>query len=243
MKQGEHRGVRARGGRRGRRATDVARSASDVRILLAEDHDIVREGLRSLIDASPGYVVVAEAATGTQAIALAASADVQVAVLDINLPEINGIEVARRLQKEVPAVRLVGLSVHTGGRFVDEMLKAGCLAYLPKSCAARELFVAIDAALRGDVYVSPEIDRCGANASGLGPRTQALNPLASLSSREREILQLFAEGRSTKEIAAVLALAVVTIHSHRQAIMRKLKCGSVVEMTRLAIREGLTSVQ
>lgn len=205
-----------------------------IRILLAEDHDIVREGLRTLIDAQPGHQVVAEAATGRQALALAQSKSPQVAIMDINLPEMNGIEVTREITRTLPELKVIGLSVHTGGRLVSEMIAAGAAAYLPKNCAARELFAAIAAVMKGRMYLSPAITQ-----PGIGPSRGTLDVL---SNRERQVLQLLAEGRHTKEVAQMLRIAEVTVHTHRQSIMRKLHCHSVAEITRLAIREGLTSV-
>ncbi len=205
-----------------------------IRILLAEDHDIVREGLRTLIDAQPGHQVVAEAATGRQALALAQSKSPQVAIMDINLPEMNGIEVTREITRTLPELKVIGLSVHTGGRLVSEMIAAGAAAYLPKNCAARELFAAIAAVMKGRMYLSPAIAQ-----PGIGPSRGTLDVL---SSRERQVLQLLAEGRHTTEVAQMLRIAEVTVHTHRQSIMRKLNCHSVAEITRLAIREGVTSV-
>jgi DNA-binding NarL/FixJ family response regulator len=208
--------------------------SKDIRILLVEDHDIVREGLRSLLEARPHHTVVAEAATGREALELARTASPQVAIVDINLPEMNGIETTRLLRKSFPELKVIGLSVHTGGRLVGEMISAGAAAYLPKSSAARELFAAIESVLKGRMYISPTV-----NHAGSGP---AHDLLASLSPRERQVLQLFAEGRTTKEVAAHLHLAEVTAHTHRQNIMRKLRCRSIAEITRLAIREGVTSL-
>lgn len=207
---------------------------SPIRILLVEDHDIVREGLRSLIEARPDHVVVAEAATGREALALAQTTSPQVAIMDINLPELNGIETTRQLTAAHPRVKVIGLSVHTGGRLVHEMLAAGAAAYLPKSCAARELFAAIESVMKGRMYVSPAIQEAAPGS--------ASDPMASLSGRERQVLQMLAEGRSTKEVARLLGLVTATVHTHRQNIMRKLRCRSIADITRLAIREGVTSL-
>ena len=208
--------------------------STPIRVLLVEDHDIVREGLRSLIEDRPGHVVVAEAATGRDAIALAATTAPQVVIMDINLPELNGIETTRLLTAAHPRLKVIGLSVHTGGRLVHEMIAAGAAGYLPKSCAARELFAAIESVTKGRMYISPAIEQTAPGA--------AAAPLASLSGRERQVLQLLAEGRSTKEVARLLDLVTATVHTHRQNIMRKLRCRSIAEITRLAIREGVTSL-
>jgi two-component system, NarL family, response regulator NreC len=207
-----------------------------VRILLVEDHDIVREGLRSLITDRDGCQVVAEARTGYEALELARAAQPEVAIVDINMPEMNGIETTRRLLECQASLRVIGLSVHAGGRFMNEMLAAGAVGYLPKKCAARELFDAIRTVLKGRMYISPEVAHAGAPEGG------GRSLLAVLSPREREVLQLLAEGRSTKEAASVLKLAVATVHTHRQNIMRKLHCASVADLTRLAIREGIVSL-
>lgn len=208
--------------------------STPIRILLVEDHDIVREGLRSLIEARPGHLVVAEAATGRAALDLVPTTSPHVVILDINLPELNGIETTRQLATAHPRVKIIGLSVHTGGRLVHEMIAAGAAGYLPKNCAARELFAAIESVMKGRMYVSPAL-----NESVPGGAT---DPLAALSGRERQVLQLLAEGRSTKEVARLLDLVTATVHTHRQNIMRKLHCRSIAEITRLAIREGVTSL-
>jgi DNA-binding NarL/FixJ family response regulator len=208
-----------------------------IRILLAEDHEVMRAALRSLLDAHEGFTVVGEAGNGRDMMQMVEMVAPDVVVMDINMPELNGIEATRQLCVRFPHIRVLGLSVHTTGRMVSEMLNAGAVGYVPKSSAAGELLAAIRTVMTGKMYVSPEV---------LGDLVETRSRAASgesafekLTEREREVLQLLAEGLSTKEAAAKLSLSVPTIHTHRQHIMQKTGARCVADLVRYAIREGI----
>jgi len=211
-----------------------------IRVLLADDHNIVREGLRSLLEKEPDIEVVAMADNGRTAVQLAGELKPDVAVLDIAMPEMNGIEATRRISRDVPEIKVLALSMHSARRFVTEALSAGAKGYLLKDCAAEELVRAIRTVAGNETYLSPKV-------AGLivkdylkhSPET-TLSDDSCLTNREREILQLIAEGESTKEIAFKIGVSIKTVETHRQQIMKKLDLHSVAELTRYAIREGLT---
>ena len=211
-----------------------------LKVLLADDHAILRDGLRAILEAE-GFVVTGEAVTGREAIALALSTRPDVVVMDVSMPELNGIDAARHIVAELPATKVVGLSMHSDRRYVMAMFSAGASGYLLKDSASEELIAAIRAVARGQKYVSPAIAALvlGANVDASSPRA-ASKPLTT---REREVLQLIAEGSSSKEVAARLDISVPTVETHRRKIMAKLELRSIAELTKFAIREGLTSVE
>ena len=213
--------------------------SSQVTLLLAEDHEIMRDALRSLLDEHGGYVVVAEAENGREAITLVAKEMPDVVVMDINLPELNGIEATRKLCEDYPDIRIIGLSVHERGRMVMEMMNAGAKGYLPKTSAAKELIEAIDAVMRGETYVSASV------VSGMMEAMQSDavsdDAFVKLTEREREVLQLLAEGYITKQVADKLDLSVPTVHTHRQHLMQKIRARGIADLVRYAIREGITT--
>jgi two-component system response regulator NreC len=214
----------------------------NIRILLADDHKIVRDGVRSLIDKEPDMDVVAEAGDGRTAVQLAQELSPAVVVMDIGMPDLNGMEAARQIVDAAPNVRVLALSMYADRRFVSEMLRAGASGYLPKKCAFEELAGAIRAVAAGRIYLSPAISevvvkdyvRRLADADAPAP--------SRLSAREREVLQLLAEGHSTKEIAVRLGVSAKTIETHRRRIMDKLDLHSVAELTKYAVREGLSEL-
>lgn len=210
-----------------------------IRILLTEDHGVMRSALRSLLDGNEDFLVVGEAGNGREMMALINKTAPDVVVMDINMPELNGIEATRQLHASNPHIKVLGLSVYSNGRMVSEMLNAGALGYVPKSCAASELLEAIRTVMKGKMYVSPEVlgdflDTRNRAAKGEGAYVK-------LTAREREVLQLIAEGNSTKEIAGKLHLSNPTIHTHRLHIMQKLNVCSIADLVRYAIREGIVS--
>jgi DNA-binding NarL/FixJ family response regulator len=210
-----------------------------IRILLTEDHAVMRAALRSLLDAREEFIVVGEADNGREMMGLIGTAAPDVVVMDINMPELNGIEATRQLTARFPHIKVLGLSIHEKGRMVSEMLAAGAHGYVPKTSAARELVDAIRTVMAGKMYVSPEV-----LGDLVETRTRAASgetAFVKLTAREREVLQLVAEGNSTKEIADTLGLSVPTIHTHRQHIMQKLGARSIADLVRYAIREGITS--
>jgi DNA-binding NarL/FixJ family response regulator len=212
------------------------------RIILADDHRIMREGLRTMLVGNPDLKVLGEADNGHEAIELAEELRPDVVVMDVAMPDMNGIEATRRIVGEVPHVKVVALSMHSDKRFVMEMLHAGASGYLLKDAAFEELAKAIETVADGQTYLSPTIaDVVVASTTGVSTR-KVPAPSEVLTPREREVLQLIAEGNTTKGIAAKLDVSVKTIESHRQNTMKKLKTRSVAELTKYAIREGLTSL-
>ena len=210
-----------------------------IRILLTEDHEVMRAALRSLLDAREEFAVVGEASNGREMMAIVEKAAPDVVVMDINMPELNGIEATRQLCARWPHIKVLGLSVHTKGRMVSELIKAGAQGYVPKSSAAQELLTAIRTVVKGKMYISPEV--LGDLVETRSREASGESAFVKLTEREREVLQLLAEGSSTKEVADKLRLSVPTIHTHRQHIMQKLGARSIADLVRYAIREGIVS--
>jgi two-component system NarL family response regulator len=206
-----------------------------IRIALAEDQRLVRELLAALLAREPDFEVVGEAATGAEAIALVARLSPDVLVLDIGLPDLDGVEVARSLRKAQPAVKLLSLSVHAERRFVQQMLKAGADGYVVKTSAFDELVQAIRAVVLGKLYLSPEITREALP-------DEAAEAGTALGSRERQVLALLAEGKRSSEIGERLQITTATVEAHRRNIMRKLGLHTIAQLTKYAIRKGLTSL-
>lgn len=213
------------------------------RVLLADDHRIIREGLRSLLQRQSDMEVVEEAQDGITAVRLTEKLHPDVVIMDIGMPDLNGIEASRQIVTRVKGVKVIALSMHSDKRFVLEMLKAGASGYLLKDCAFEELIDAIRTVCAGQIYLSHRV-------TGVVVEEYLHNrPVASdtsaynlLSAREREVLQLLAEGNTTKSIAASLHVSTKTVETHRQQIMEKLNLHSVAELTKYAIKEGLTSL-
>ena len=211
-----------------------------VTVLLADDHRIFRDGLRPLLAAQPDLEVVAEAEDGLEALRLARELEPTVAVLDISMPGLNGLEVTRRLAREAPAVRTVILSMHSDRRFVLEALRAGARGYLLKDAGFEELLVAIREVCEDRIHLGAAVSEQVIRDYVSLADAEEGSAFALLSAREREVLQLLAEGLATKEIADRLNLSVKTVESHRKAVMDKLEIRSIAELTKYAIREGLT---
>jgi DNA-binding NarL/FixJ family response regulator len=205
-------------------------------LLLADDHVLVRQAFRVLLEQA-GMVVIGEAADGPEALRLASTHQPDVAVLDIAMPHLNGLETARRLREAVPQTKLIVLTMHTDESYVLEALQAGAVGYVLKTQAAVDIVQAIHTVLQGAIYVSPRVTRTVVQAYLSGV---ALPP-DPLTSREREIVQRIAEGQTTKEIAADLELSVKTVESHRINLMRKLDIHETATLVRYAIRRGLTA--
>lgn len=208
-----------------------------MRLLLADDHRIVREGLRGLLEKA-GHEVVGEAADGHEACKLARTLDADVAVLDLSMPLLNGIDAAREIRSLSPGVKTIMLSMYPDKRYVLQSLKVGAKGYVLKSQAAADLLRAILEVARGEVYLSPEVAASVVDAY-VNETDVAADPL---SPRERQVMQLVAEGSSTKEVAKVLNISYKTAESHRHHIMKKLGIHDVVALTRHAIQAGLVQV-
>jgi DNA-binding NarL/FixJ family response regulator len=212
-----------------------------IRILLVDDHAILREGLRILLESQNGFQVVGEASDGVSAIQLAVDLAPDVVIMDISMPDLNGIEATRRIVATCPATRVIALSVHTSRNFVSEMFKAGASAYLPKSAGGSELATAIRTVIKGQVYLSPEVTGAFVESLVREKPPKAKSTFSELTSREREVLQLVAEGRTTKDIASLLHLSAKTVESYRAQIMNKLGVHTIAGLTKFAVRDGLTS--
>jgi DNA-binding NarL/FixJ family response regulator len=206
-----------------------------IRVVLADDHNIVRAGLRALLEGLPDVEVVAEAANGRDALAAVAAHRPDVALLDIAMPELNGLEAAARMVKEAPGTRVVILSMHSGESYVAQALKVGVAGYVLKDAFSDELPVLLRSVMRGETYLSPGISKQVVDAL----RARLDEPAEILTSRQREILQLLAEGKTTKEIAHLLGVSGKTIETHRAQIMDRLDIRDVPGLVKYAIRIGL----
>ena len=212
----------------------------DVQILLVDDHRIIREGLRSLVETHQGMAVVGEAQNGRDAIGLAEKLRPHIVVMDVSMPELNGMEATRQIVSKVPGVKVIALSMHSERQFVSKMLEAGASGYLLKECAFEDIAEAIRHVMAGGIYLNPKI--AGVVVGEYVERLHKKNASADrLSPREREVLQLIAEGRRTKQIASGLQVSVKTIETHRRNIMEKLGIHTVAGLTKYAIREGITT--
>ena len=213
------------------------------KILLADDHKIVRDGLKRLLEKHQNTLhVVGEAEDGRRALKAVRDLKPDVVIMDVAMPGLNGIEATRQLVAERPDLKIIALSMHSERKFVTEMLKAGAAAYLLKDCAFEELVTAVQTVVTGKIYLSPGIagvviENYVRNAPHVDRSVFSL-----LSDREREVLQLMAEGKSTKEIAVHLNVSIKTVETHRANIMTKLDIHNIAELTKYAIREGLTSL-
>ncbi len=213
-----------------------------IRIVIVDDHRIVREGLRGLLEAQTDMEVVAEASDGRSALRLVQEHSPSVVVMDVSMPDLNGIEATRQITGHVPGVRVLALSMHYDGRFVAGMLGAGAVGYLSKDCASDELVAAIHAVVANQTYLSPAMAQVVVRDYISSLERAQMTVLSVLTPREREVLQLIAEGATVKETASKLCLGAKTVETHRQHLMEKLGVRSIAELTKYAIREGLTSV-
>ena len=211
-----------------------------ISILLADDHRIIRDGLRSLLSTMPDMEVVGEAENGRQALRIARKYNPDLVIMDISMPDLNGIEATRQILAESPGTKVLALSMHSDRQFVIQMFRAGVSGYLLKNGAFEELVLAIDTVRKNETYLSPKI--AGVLVRDLLETTEDNSASSVLTPREREVLQLIAEGRSTKEIASDLNVSVKTVETHRRQIMDKLELRSVAELTKFALREGITDL-
>jgi two-component system, NarL family, response regulator NreC len=210
-----------------------------IRVLLVEDHTVVRQGLRRILESNPEIEIVGEVGEGRAAVDAAKRLRPTVAIVDISLPGLNGIEVTRQVTKAVPETRILILSMHADDAYIRQGLKAGAKGYLLKDADDHDLFKAVAAVSEGGSYFSPSVSRVVLDGY-LGDRTEAPpDELSGLSDREREVLQLIAEGKSNKEVAQTLDLAVSTVESHRKHIMEKLDLHNTAALVRFAARKGL----
>ncbi|MCC6859796.1 MAG: response regulator transcription factor [Bryobacterales bacterium] len=206
-----------------------------IRVLLADDHVMVRKGFRLILGGQPDIEIVGEADNGRQALQIAAQLHPDVVVMDVVMPELNGIEATRRLAESSPHTRVLALSMHKDAAYVREILRAGARGYLLKDSFDTDLLNAVRAVAQGQGYISPAVS----DAVLMDYRRQVTDPIDLLTSREREVLQMIAEGKTNKEIAGILNLSVYTVDAHRGRIMEKLNLHTTTELVRFAMRKGL----
>ena len=206
-----------------------------IRVLLADDHAMVRKGFRLILEGQPDMEIAGEAGNGREAVELAEKLHPDVVVMDVAMPELNGIEATRRLASSSPHTRVLALSMHKDSVYVREILRAGARGYLLKDSIDTDLISAVRAVAKGDGYISPGVS----DAVLSDYRRHVSDPLDLLTSREREVLQMIAESKTNKEIAASLNLSIYTVEAHRGKIMEKLNLHSTGELVRFAVRHGL----
>lgn len=211
-----------------------------IRLLLVDDHEVVRSGLRMLLDDQPDLTIAGEAGTGAQALALAVELKPDVAVMDITLPDISGIDVTRQIKAAVPQVAVVALTIHEDEQYFFEMLQAGASGYVPKRAAPDDLLTAVRAAHRGETYIYPSLAKLLVrDFLARGGETETRETINGLTPREQEVLALLAEGRTNEEIADLLTISTHTVARHRENLMGKLGLHSRSELVKYAIRKGL----
>lgn len=212
----------------------------NIRIILADDHNIMREGLRSLIEHEAGMEIIAEAENGRQAVELCREHHPDIVIMDVAMPDLNGVEATAQVLRHCPGTKVLALSTYKTQRFAAGMLAAGASGYVVKGSAFRQLIEAIEAVSRGNAYLSPEVTDAVVTDYAERLRLDDAQATHALTEREREIVQLVAEGNTTKGIAEALFISPKTVDSHRQNAMDKLNLHTVADLTRYAIREGLT---
>jgi DNA-binding NarL/FixJ family response regulator len=208
-----------------------------IRVLLADDHTILRKGVRMLLESESDIEVVGEARNGREAIERARTLKPDIVIMDVSMPELNGIESTRRICDESPHPSVIALSMHKDSVYVREILRAGARGYLLKDSEDDDLIRAIRAVYRGEAFLSPAVS----DAVLTDYRKHVTNPVDLLTSREREVLAMIAEGKTNKEIAVALNLSVYTVESHRGSVMEKLNLHSTGDIVRFALRNGLVS--
>ena len=212
-----------------------------IRVILADDHTLVRAGIRTLLEKLPGVEVVGEAVDGREALQLAKQHLPDVVLMDISMAGLNGLEAAARMTKDFPSVRVLMLSMHNNEEYYLRALKAGAAGYLLKKAATAELATALQRVARGEIYLSQEISRRLVKKFLLQGVTERKSPLEQLTDRQREILQLIAEGQNTKGIAEILKVSPKTVEYHRMNLMRSLNVHDIPGLVRFALRVGLIS--
>ena len=213
----------------------------ELRILIADDHELVRRGVRTLLEAEPGWKVVAEASDGQEAFEKAKETKPEIVVLDIGMPRLSGLETARRLKSTFPQIKVLMLTVHDSERLALEVLNAGARGYVTKSDTARDLVIAIEALRKDRTFFTSSVDRIILNTflDGRPYERSKEMQVEQLTSRQREIVQLLAEGKTSKDVSALLNLSVKTVETHRANIMKRLSCHSVSELVRYAVRNNI----
>jgi len=213
------------------------------RIVIADDHTIVRHGLAKLIEAEEDMEVIAQTDNGISTVELARELSPDVIVMDVAMPDLNGIDATQQILRENPKIKILALSMHSGKKFVIAMLQTGAMGYLLKDCALEELITALRTVIEGKTYLSPSISDIVVQNYVRNTNQQDDSAFSVLSQREREVLQLMAEGNTTKQIALRLHISPKTVEGHRLRLMNKLDIDNVAQLTKYAIQEGLTSAE
>jgi len=213
-----------------------------IKVLIADDHQIMREGLRSMLEKEVGIKVVGEAEEGRTTLRLARDLTPDVIIMDVAMPDLNGIEATRQIVADFPAIKVIALSMHDDRRFILNMIKAGAKGYLLKDSAFKDLAKAIRMVVANKTYLSSEIADIVVKDYLANVTSGESSALSLLSPREREVLQLIAEGKTTNQIGEHLHISIKTVDTHRAQLMAKLKVRGVAELTKFAIREGLTAL-
>jgi DNA-binding NarL/FixJ family response regulator len=217
---------------------------SVITIVLADDHTIVRQGLAKLLEAEPNIQVVAEAENGREAVTQVEALQPDVAIMDIAMPLLNGIEATRQIKKRSPHTKVIILSMHSHDRYISELISLGASGYLLKDSTGGEIIKAISAAIKGDTYLSPSISRrVIEDYLSLKKQSPQEDRYAKLSNREREVFQMIAEGHSTKKISETLCVSPSTVKTHRANIMEKLQFDNISQLIQFAIRLGIVEIQ
>lgn len=212
-----------------------------VRIILADDHPIMLEGLKALLEREPDMEVVGLVMNGRDAVCLTNKLAPDIVIMDVSMPELNGIEATRQILAQHPNVKVIALTIHSDARYAMEMLKAGARGYIPKQCAYEELSRAVRSVKMGQAYLSPGVTgNLLESLTGQGGGGKA-SAFSSLTPREREILQLLAEGNTSRAVAEKINISIKTVDTHKVNIMRKLGLKSLAELVRYAIREGIST--
>lgn len=214
-----------------------------IKILLADDHRIIHDSLTPLLDKQTDIEVVGVADNGRKAVKLTQELKPDLVIMDISMPDLNGMEATRQIIAQCPRVKIIALSMNTDKRYVKGMLKAGASGYLTKGCSFEELANAIHVVATGKKYISPEISSIVIDEYLISPSARGSSDSSELTMREREVLQLLAEGKKVKEIADTLFVSMKTVHVHRKHIMEKLDINNIAGLIKYAIKEGLTTVE
>ncbi len=214
-----------------------------IRILIADDHQVVRDGLSALLHNPPRYTVIGTACDGREAAVLARKLNPDVVIIDIAMPELNGVDATKRMLAEMPGLRIIALSMHSDKRYISGMLQAGALAYVRKESAFEEITAAVDAVSQGNVYLGEGVAGVVVNDYRQMMARSDVDGSDPLSVREREVLQLLAEGKKTADIAARLHVSSKTVETHRRQIMSKLNLESIAALTKYAIRHGFITLE
>jgi len=214
-----------------------------IKVIISDDHKIMRDGLKSMLEKQRDIEIIAEASDGRTTVELAIKLKPDVIIMDVAMPDMNGIEATRQIIKKSPKIKVVALSMHSDKQFILEMLNAGASGYLLKDCAFHELINAIHSVASNRSYLSPEIADAMIKEYKHVISKESLSVFSLLTSRERQVLQLIAEGKTTKEIAYTLKVSTKTIETYRQQIMYKLDIHTIAGLTKYAVREGLTSIE